>query len=83
MTSRKTPYDHLLRRFTALRDAVEAPERREMFALPKDRIKEQPYLFYNVAERVQAADKLGWNVQLRWDALRGLIIEYVKRVRVS
>ena len=82
MTKRKPPYDHLLARFEALRDAVEAPARREMFVLPKDSIKEQPYLMFEVAERVQAANTLGWNVQLRWDKTRGLVIEYVKRVRV-
>ena len=79
MTRRKTPYDHLLARFDALRFAVEASQRRLMFTLPKDKIKEQAYLMYDVAERVRAADQLGWHVQLRWDETRGLLIEYVER----
>lgn len=80
MTRRKTPYDHLLARFERLCLAIEAPRRREMYVLPMADMDTKGYRFADVAQRTQAADRLGWDVRLRWDQERGLVIEYVERL---
>lgn len=82
MTRRKTPYDHLLARFHLLANRVQFPRRREMFVLPKDKLGTTGWHFADIAQHVQAADRLGWDVRLRWDVQQGLVIEYTERVVV-
>ena len=75
--SREAPYNRLKR---VAREALEKQihrRRKVMWRYPKGRLSEG-WNLATLAERVQAADQLGWDVQLRVTDGE-LVVEYVKR----
>lgn len=73
-----TPYERLLRKARAFATDALYPMRRTMWFYPANRITEE-WRLGDLAQRVRAADQLGWDVRLRWED-RGLVVEYVKRI---
>lgn len=79
MTSKRiTPYQRLMEDVQRLARQVAWPARRLMTVFPKDGLT-NGYRIDGVAERVQAADQLGYDVRLKWNPNSGLVAEYVKR----
>ena len=54
-------------------------KRISMAHYPKDKL-DIGWTITPIAERVRAADQLGYDVQLRWDEAVGLRVDYVERI---
>jgi len=74
---RETPYNRLKKAVMKYMSGVDYPHRKVMWLYPKSRLSES-WKLDALAERVQAADQLGFDVKLRM-ADDGLRVEYVKR----
>jgi hypothetical protein len=75
--TRQNPYERLADKVRHLVTDIRYASRRTMWVYPAATICEHAYVLGTLAERVRAAEQLGWNVQLRWlDS--GLVVEYVK-----
>ncbi len=74
---RETPYNRLKRVTQDYISRVELPRRITMWMYPKEKLREH-WRLDDLAERVQAADQLGFDVRLRVSD-KGLVAEYVKR----
>lgn len=74
---RETPYNRLKRVVQEYMTRVQLPMRKTMWMYPKEKLRET-WRLDDLAERVQAADQLGFDVRLRMSD-QGLVAEYVKR----
>lgn len=74
---RETPYSRLKNAVLEYISGVDYPHRKVMWLYPKAKLAER-WRLDDLAERVQAADQLGYDVKLRM-ADDGLRVEYVKR----
>lgn len=74
---RENPYNRLKRICTKWAGSVIYPHKRLMWRYPKDKITHS-WRLDDLAERVQAADQLGYDVKLEWRN-DGLAVLYVKR----
>lgn len=72
-----TPYQRLLQQFTVFVDAVLHPTRVSMWRYPKAKLHEQ-WTLADLAERVAAAEQLGFNVWLR-NVDGDLVVEYYRK----
>lgn len=76
-TSRESPYVRLVRIFKQWLLSVDHPHTKMMWRYPKDKLG-QGWSILDLYERVQAADQLGYRVEVR-AAESGLEVYYVKR----
>lgn len=74
---RETPYNRLKKAVLKYMSGVDYPHRKIMWLYPKEKLSEQ-WRLDDLAQRVQAADQLGFDTKLRM-ADDGLRVEYVKR----
>ena len=74
---RETPYSRLKNAVEQYITGVDYPHRKVMWFYPKEKLA-QSWKLDDLAERVQAADQLGYDVKLRM-ADDGLRVEYVER----
>lgn len=74
---RETPYNRLKNAVMQYMRGVDYPHRIAMWVYPKSRLSES-WRLDDLAQRVQAADQLNYDVKLRM-ADDGLRVEYVKR----
>ena len=56
-----------------------SPRVRAMWCYPEKTLGEQQWNLSNLAERVRAAEQLGWDVRLRYVIGEGLRVEYVEK----
>lgn len=57
-----------------------SPRKIQMFQYPAKSLFTESWNLHNLAERVRAADQLGFDVHLRWVDDQGLRVEYVSRL---
>ena len=50
-----------------------------MWSYPAASIKTATWSLFDLSQRVQAAEQLGYGVQLRWSETDGLVVEYVEK----
>jgi hypothetical protein len=74
---RETPYSRLKNAVLRYMSGVDYPRRTVMWLYPKNKLNET-WRLGDLAERVSAADQLGFDVKLRM-VEDGLRVEYVKR----
>ena len=74
----KTPYQHLIETCRDWADTVVSASERTAYIITATRLHEG-FVLSGVAERVQAADQLGWDVILRFRSDGTLAIVYRKR----
>lgn len=72
-----TPYERLLKAFKEYVSEVQYPRTRFMWRYPKNKLGEG-YRLDDLAERVQAAEQLGYDVFLKMDS-EGLAVMYRKQ----
>jgi L-alanine-DL-glutamate epimerase-like enolase superfamily enzyme len=73
-----TPYARLLAAANRFESRVLYPKRKIMWFYPKSKLGES-WALNDLAERVQAADQLGYDVRLVVDGNGNLSVEYVER----
>lgn len=76
----KTPYQRLLEDVLEFTRKVRFPHEKAMWVYPKARLSEG-WNIYDLSERVQAADQLGYDVCLKVTD-QGLVVFYRKKVPV-
>lgn len=77
---KKNPYTALLNRAQQFAFNLQHPHTRQMWSYPKDKLAGN-WRLDALAERVQAADQLGYDVHLK--VIDGsLTVQYVKRVEI-
>lgn len=79
-TNRVSPYTRLMQQVHRFASDVKHPRTRCMWVYPKAKLSES-WSLADLAQRVQAADQLGYDVRLR-HAEDGLRVEYVKRPNI-
>jgi len=79
MSKPVTPYQRLLKAANEYRTSVQYASTRTMWTYPADKIQTESWGMFGLAQRVAAADSLGWDVKLRLNADGGLAVIYVKR----
>ncbi len=77
----KNPYTELKRRIDQFAYDVTYRHRRAMWHYPKDQLRTQRWELRDLAERVAAAEQLGYEVHLKMDD-GNLYVEYVKKIEV-
>lgn len=77
---RKNPYNTILSTAKKFAFAVQHPHAKVMWQYPKEKLG-GTWRLDDLAERVQAADQLGYDVRLSVDN-GGLVVKYVKRVEI-
>lgn len=70
------PYARLLDSIKRFAYSVKYPRRRTMWTYPKNKLNDS-WALGDLAQRVQAAEQLGYDVHLR-NTADGLVVEYVK-----
>lgn len=79
-----TPYQRLRDAARKVGSQILHPKKTFLFRYPKDEVKKATgYRLDDLAERVQAAKQLGFEVHLSWDDEQGLVAHYVKKVDVE
>ena len=77
----ENPYNRLKRIACDYVASVIGRKRTTMFHYPADKVNGgSSWTLENLAQRVQAAQQLNHDVQIRWRDDTGLIVEYVERV---
>lgn len=74
-----TPWERLSRQYHRTLTKALYPRRVTMWVYPKDKLSGEPgWSLTDLAERVRAADQLGYDVRLVWKE-DGLNVQYVER----
>ena len=73
----ETPYARLLRECRQWAFRVKYPKHRTMFVFPKAKLREG-WSLDDVAHRVEAANTLGWSVEIVVAENGDLVVRYVK-----
>lgn len=77
--SKTNPYTKLKLEAQGWIHAVLTRRCRSMWTYPANTINTDKWSLWDLAQRVQAAEQLGYDVRLRW-AKEGLVVEYVEKL---